>query len=298
MIYVNVTGGLGNQMFQYAIARKYQIATGQKIVLNIHELKNFKLTRTYQLDGFRISDNTEVSDKQLPWYVHRRNYINKVLRKISPVSYLKIVSKLYNSLVWYKETDVELPQVRADKDIYIGGYWQSAYYFKEIDEIVRREFLGVKPPKAENCELYDCIKNSESICVTIRRGDYVTNETYRKKHFLCDNDYFIEGVRRIRKEIPNAVVFVFSDDVEWVKSNIDFGCRAFYETGNDDVWEKMRLMSACKHFVISNSTFSWWAQHLSDNQNKIVYAPSRWYPDGRKCDINERSWRYIEVKGK
>ena len=81
MIYVNITGGLGNQMFQYAVARKYQIATGQKIVLNIHELKNFKLTRTYQLDGFRILDNTEVSDKRLPLKRLSALYIHQIIRK-------------------------------------------------------------------------------------------------------------------------------------------------------------------------------------------------------------------------
>ena len=132
--------------------------------------------------------------------------------------------------------------------------------------------------------------------MTIRRGDYISDPKYKKIYFVCDNDYFIEGVNRIKAEIPEAKVFVFSDDVDWVKKNIDFNCKTYYESGKDDVWEKLRLMSACKHFVISNSTFSWWAQHLSKNPDKMIYAPSKWYPDGRPCDIYEDNWRYIEVK--
>lgn len=295
MIYVNITGGLGNQMFQYALARKYQMQTGQKIILNIHELKNFKLSRSYQLDGFMISNNTEVSDKRLPWFVHRRNYLNKVLRKLSPKGYLYIVNRFFNALVWYLETNVDLPEIKNDKDIYIGGYWQSSYYFRDVNDIILNEFVAKKEIKKENLSLYEKITNSESICVTIRRGDYVSDPKYKKIYFVCDNDYFIEGVNRIKAEIPEAKVFVFSDDVDWVKENIDFNCETSYESGKDDVWEKLRLMSACKHFVISNSTFSWWAQHLSTNPDKIIYAPSKWYPDGRPCDINEENWRYIDV---
>lgn len=295
MIYVNITGGLGNQMFQYAIARKYQIETGQKITLNIYELKNFKLSRIYQLDGFLISNNIEISDKKLPWFAHRRNYLNKILRKLSPKGYLFMVSKIYNSLVWYLETDVKLPRVKNNKDIYIGGYWQSSCYLKDINDTIIKEFSAKNELKFENTSLYEKITTCESICVSIRRGDYVLDQDFKKLYFICDNEYFIEGVNRIRKEITSAKVFVFSDDVEWVKNNIDFGCETYYESGKDDVWEKQRLMSACKHFVISNSTFSWWAQHLSTNPNKIVYAPSKWYPDGRKCDIYECNWRYIEV---
>lgn len=295
MIYVNITGGLGNQMFQYALARKYQMQTGQKIILNIHELKNFKLSRSYQLNGFMISNNTEVSDKRLPWFVHRRNFLNKVLRKLSPKGYLYIVNRFFNALVWYLETNVDLPEIKDDKDIYIGGYWQSSYYFRDVNDIILNEFVAKKEIKKENISLYEKIINSESICVTIRRGDYVSDPKYKKIYFVCDNDYFIEGVNRIKAEIPEAKVFVFSDDVDWVKENIDFNCETSYESGKDDVWEKLRLMSACKHFVISNSTFSWWAQHLSTNPDKIIYAPSKWYPDGRPCDIYEDNWRYIDV---
>ena len=89
----------------------------------------------------------------------------------------------------------------------------------------------------------------------------------------------------------------FSDDIEWVKNNLDFKCETYYENGNDPVWEKLRLMSCCKHFVISNSSFSWWAQYLSCNKNKIVYAPTKWYVDNRKVDIFQDSWKYINVLG-
>lgn len=294
MIYVNITGGLGNQMFQYALARKYQLKTNQKIILNIYELKKYKLTRTYQLDGFKISPDVEISTEKLPWYVHRRNYINKIFRSISSVLYLKFAAKFFNSAVWYKEYNVEIPNLKSQRDIFLGGYWQSAYYFSDIDDVIRKEFTAININQSNN-ELYSKIINTQSICVTIRRGDYVTDKKFKKKYFLCDNDYFLKGIQEIKKTIPNAVTFVFSDDIDWVRANVPFTGEVYYESGNDDVWEKLRLMSACKHFVISNSSFSWWAQHLSSYRDKIVYAPSRWYPNGRKCDIYEETWKYIEI---
>ena len=87
---------------------------------------------------------------------------------------------------------------------------------------------------------------------------------------------------------------MFSDDIEWVKNNIYTGCVTYYEDGTDPVWEKLRLMSACKHFVVSNSTFSWWAQYLSENEKKIVISPSEWYLDSRKNDLQSKQWILLE----
>ena len=83
---------------------------------------------------------------------------------------------------------------------------------------------------------------------------------------------------------------MFSDDIEWVKNNIYTGCVTYYEDGTDPVWEKLRLMSACKHFVVSNSTFSWWTQYLSKSENKIVISPSRWFNNDYESPLIAKDW--------
>lgn len=98
----------------------------------------------------------------------------------------------------------------------------------------------------------------------------------------------------IASKIPNAKFFVFSNDVEWLKKNVDFKHTVAFENGCDPVWEKLRLMYSCKHFVISNSTFSWWAQYLSSNKEKIVVAPDRWYNSEIKSDLLENH-NYIKI---
>ena len=112
---------------------------------------------------------------------------------------------------------------------------------------------------------------------------------------ICDSNYFYDAIKIIKKRIDKPVFIVFSDDIEWVKNNMNFGADTYYESGEDPIWEKIRLMYTCKHFIISNSTFSWWAQYLSDNKQKIVIAPKRWKntaykSDTSKLDIYQDFW--------
>lgn len=294
MIYIDVKGNLGNQMFEYAFARMIQEKTGQKICLNTCFLSKYKPEYQLSLDDFVLNENVVVDDTNpLPWFVNTYTGIIRILKGLFPELFFSIMEK-FGAYIWLQEPYKSI-NIDERKNYYLVGYWQCTKYFSDIDNIIRSEFKSKYPIKDENKELYSTICSKESVCVTIRRGDYVTNEKYKKEFFQCDEQYFLEGIKRIRKEIPDAAIVFFSDDIEWVKENISVDGEVYYESGNDPVWEKLRLMSACKHFVISNSTFSWWAQHLSSNPNKIVYAPSSWYPDGRKCDIYERNWRYIDV---
>lgn len=294
MIYVNMKGNLGNQMFEYACARQLQEKTGQKICLNTCLMQKYKPEYTFDLEDFILNDNVIIEkNKKLPWYINTYTGVIRILKRLFPQLFFAFM-KHFGVFIWLQSTYIKIPDIKKE-NYYFEGFWQSLRYFKDVDEKVRNEFKPRYPLKKENEALYSIICNTESICVTIRRGDYVTNKKYKKMFFLCDNEFFQEGVRRIRKRIPEAVVIVFSDDIEWVKDNINFGSEVYYESGKDPVWEKIRLMTACKHFVISNSSFSWWAQHLANNPNKIVYAPSKWFPDGRKCDISEDDWKYIEI---
>lgn len=295
MIYIDLKGNLGNQLFEYACARRIQEVTGQTICINTYFLKKYRPEYSCNLQNYILNENVVFEDKKaLPWYVNTYAVPIRYIKKIMPRIFYKIMAK-FGIYIWLKETYKDLSKVPKRKNYYFVGYWQSTKYFNDIDLLLREEFQPKYSLKAENNDLYNIIQNKESICLTIRRGDYVSNEKYRKKFFLCDTEYFLRGIREIKKTIPNAVVICFSDDIEWVKNNVPIDGEVYYESGKDPVWEKLRLMSTCKHFVISNSSFSWWAQHLSNNENKIVVAPNKWYPDGRTGDIFEPNWVLLDM---
>lgn len=294
MIYVDIKGNLGNQLFEYALARKLQNECGQKICLNIYSLKKYRSNFRFSLLDYRLNDNVTVeTEKPMPWFADTMFPVTRVLKKLIPTLYFNILKK-FGTYVWMSRNYIELPVIKR-KNYYISGYWQCTKYFEEIKSTIVQEFTPKKELLSQNESLYNTILNSESVCVTIRRGDFVTNEKYKQQFYLCDEEYFYKAINIIKSKIPNAKLFIFSDDVKWIKENMNFGDKVFYESGKDPVWEKLRIMSACKHFIISNSSFSWWAQYLSTNENKVVIAPSRWYTSGEPAEIYDENWTLIKV---
>ena len=147
---------------------------------------------------------------------------------------------------------------------------------------------------ADNKKLYEIINNTNSVCVTIRRGDYLSTNN-KNVYYLCDEAYFQKAIQLIATKVNNPVFIFFSDDIEWVKNNIKVKFEAYYERGDDPIWEKIRLMYSCKHFIISNSSFSWWAQYLSRNEQKVVVSPNRWYRKGCVTTLIDEKFLTIEV---
>lgn len=147
----------------------------------------------------------------------------------------------------------------------------------------------------KNEEMMQRIQQTNSICLSVRRGDFESDAEIKKLHSVCNREYFETAIQTIKDMVEDPVFFLFSDDIEWVKNNIHTGCTSYYEDGTDPVWEKLRLMSACKHFIISNSTFSWWTQYLSTNENKIVVSPSRWFNNDYVMPLIEDNFVKIKV---
>lgn len=310
MVILQLRERLGNQLFQYAFARRIMEETGDAhLIINqeeyIHrnrfsegwrvQLDEFNTIPYEIIDGFGIVHNKKTSLLRVVLNVFRK-IIYKIpenKRHSFEVQCSFILQKF--GVYWlkdgYMKINKPLPFIR---DKYIFGYFEDPAYFELVDEEIKKELTPKQQSSKENEELYHKICSTESICVTVRRGDFLSNE-FKDRLFVCDEPYFQKGVDYIRKQYPDASVFVFSDDMEWARSNLDYG-NTYYETGNDTVSEKLRLMSACKHFVISNSTFSWWAQHLSMNLNKIVVAPSRWRNDELEVRLYERNWTILSME--
>ena len=170
------------------------------------------------------------------------------------------------------------------------GYFEVPALFEHIKPILVEEFTPKLPPRTENKYLYDVINSTNSVCVTVRRGDYL-DDRFKNKFYVCDINYFKAAIKKAKEVVQNPVFVFFSNDIEWVKRNISVDAPSFYESGTDPVWETMRLMYSCKHFIISNSTFAWWAQYLSRNtENKVVISPDHWFNikiEGRSSLISD-----------
>ena len=298
MIEVNIVGQLGNQLFEYACARQLQEKYGGKIYLNTYEMRqntpNFRLA----LLDFNLNENVEGVSKRPLKEANADNYSVKILRKFFPDLYFNMMAKkgvfVWKSARIYKP--LPLLNEELQKRIVLNGYWQSEKYFSDVAEILRMELTPKEPLQPQNEELYNKIKNTNSVCVTIRRGDFM-NEKNKGTFYICDNTYFRNALAYIKKCLPDCTFFGFSDDINWVKNNMEFPGEVYYESGVDPVWEKLRLMSACKHFVLSNSSFSWWAQYLSNEKKKIVVAPDIWYKTGKnaKADLYQDDWKLIHI---
>ncbi len=291
MIVYILKDGLGNQLFEYSYAKKIQEYTGEKIVFCtwMYNLKNFSLggTRQCSLQHFDLPDDVEILSGAKNFYyfvkfmlrmfvVYKEDFIswfvkgNRVSRKNHYVDDCR--KGLYVS-----ENSFEVPEFVEckRKNKYIFGNYEG---IKALPNDKSKAMLNVKTEaNQENKAMLDKIKSCEAVCLHIRRGDYLHSGNEHLQ--VCDYDYYKKSIDYAKQNIKNPEFFVFSnthDDIEWIKNNYDFGINPIYVDLSNPDYEEIRLMSACKHFIISNSTFSWWAAYMSKNSNKLVVAPKVW----------------------
>ena len=318
MIQKHMIGRLGNQMFQYATVRAFQIKNrpNDDILLDFsevyekdnigykEELSYFKLSKV-QYGKLKMSPVQKVANlclnviKAMVLVVTGFNYSIKYNQILYKVEYK--IQSFFNKIGLYSFRLGYYNFVNTTKkNLAFYGTYESPKYFDDIRDILLEEFTPKYGIIEKNKELYKMIEKTNSVCITIRRGDFVSNSEFKKNLYVCDEEYFYNAINYVKDNVPNARFFVFSDDVDWCKKNMNFPNDTIFESGDDPVWEKLRLMYSCKHFIISNSTFSWWAQYLSRNKNKVVVAPSKWGKleykgNGVKTDIYEDNWHLIDV---
>lgn len=271
MIITKLNGGLGNQLFEYACARSLQLKYNDELRLDIEGFK--RSPRHYSLENFILNEEVSVLPEKDSKSLVLLQAISKLNRNLA-----FSLGPLFGVYIWkssnYKPLNIKDIKGRT---LYLYGYWQSEAYFKEYKDVIVKE-LKVKTPIPVICnDLLKDISKPNSVCVHIRRGDYVNCG------FLhCDEAYYNRGLEYIKNKYSDCNVIVFSDDIAWVKENMKFNCPVTFVELDVPDYETLRLMYLCKHFVISNSSFSWWAQYLSDNPNKIVIAPEYWLPENKE----------------
>ena len=186
---------------------------------------------------------------------------------------------------------------RANNHVWLSGNWQSEKYFRSIASIIKKEFQVVNALKGKNLEMAKKIQNCNSVCVHIRRGDYVSNKEIHKVHGVCNPDYYTRTIERIKQEKKAPHFFVFSDDMIWAKSNLNITAPTTFIDHNSSktAYEDFRLMSLCENHIIANSSFSWWSAWLSDDKDKIVLAPAKWFNSSKRDskDLLPQEWLKI-----
>lgn len=306
-IHVYLTGRLGNQLFQYAFARRLQMQYGGEIICNIYDLehneKKIKQSKGkkekfhYDMSNYVLNNNVTIENRKLPWYADCNNFGIKILKKVCPRLYFKIMSK-FGYLIWQRDEYINIPNLTTNQ-ITVCGWWQDFKFFDSVERQLSNEIVPTTDRINKNKKIYDLAMNRNSVCISIRGGNYLAPKI-KKSLFVCDKDYFYSAIEQMNSKLTNPCYIIFSDDLDWVRSYIRLeekfpNCEFHYESGNDSVEEKIRMMTMCKNFIISNSSFSWWAQYLAKSKDKLVIAPSAWFTDGRKNGLYMENWKLIKV---
>lgn len=270
MIIIKLIGGLGNQMFQYAFYRKLSILKNIPVKLDIFGYSdtyflNKDEKREYSLRHFKIQENLATRE-EIKEFSGLKSLLRKFIKKIK-----RDIFKIDNFSFNEKEFQV------ADKT-YLSDYWQSEKYFKDIADILRKEFTLKNDLSFFAKNIEKKIVNSNSVSLHIRRGDYAFNQKVKYCFGLLSLDYYQRAIEIIKDKINNPLFFIFSDDIDWVKKNLNLDASLIYvSNSNLRDYEELVLMSKCKHNIIANSSFSWWGAWLNQNYKKIIVAPKIWF---------------------
>ena len=270
MIVTRMSGGLGNQMFQYAIGLNLAHKNNDALLIDAAGYTKIQNSskdtiRNFELDKFNISSrlgsNSEIDEIKYPLGLISK--INRLIQK-------KILRRFNHDYC---------PDLLSKKgNVYLDGFFQSEKNFMESSGLIRKEFsLKQEFINGQATKILENISHHTSVSIHIRRGDYAQDKKTNKYHGLCPISYYENAISLITSKIENPHFFIFSDDIEWVKKNLPINHpHTFVSDGILIPQQEMYLMSKCKHNIIANSTFSWWGAWLNENPDKIVIAPKKW----------------------
>ena len=270
MIIVKIFQGLGNQLFQYSLSRSLQLRHGVQVKLDLTWFDEYSEHRPFGLDKFNTK--FEIATQKEINQVKNGIYPNKLSQLLN--NKLSRFKKYYHQ-PYFKEDLSKLDSniLKINSRTYVEGYFSSDYFFKDYRGILLKEITLINQPNEVNQNWIRKIKSSNSVALTVRRGDFIGNPL----HDVCDINYFHTAINEVTKHVENPVFFIFSDDLKWTKENLKIDKEHFLMGHNyPNFYEDMRLISNCKHHIIPNSTFSWWGAWLADYPGKIVVAPKTW----------------------
>jgi hypothetical protein len=287
MIITRISGGLGNQMFEYAAARALALRHGTELKLDLTYLldrtprpKRFKITfREYDLDVFVLSCSFLKKNETPLWFLGKFGFIVDMCYR-----------KVFKPHGTERHFQYDPAFLSFPDNTYLDGVWQSPKYFAGYEDVIRKDF-SFKNEMAEEVKALGAeIRNKESVCVHVRRSDFLGSA-----HDICDAKYYARGIVEIAERTAIDQIYVFSDDIEWCKKNVSLGYPTVFVSNEFAGYKNtghLYLMGKCRYFVIANSSYSWWAAWLSDYAKKIVVAPKRWFADSSidASDVTPPEW--------
>ncbi|MBU3668630.1 MAG: alpha-1,2-fucosyltransferase [Candidatus Taylorbacteria bacterium] len=301
MLILKIKAGLGNQLFQYAYGRARALRSNTNLVIDTswyNEIPEVDTKRTFDLHRYNIVCDVLSASESKSLQKPIQKFLRKVIGKIKRDIFGE------NDYTYYPKYSKKISPFSKE---YIEGYFNSEKYFLDFADQIRKELtlkenLGDIAWKAET-EIRQCAhENMVPILIHVRRGDYVTNVHASSFHGTKDNSYYISSIERMNTELERQgdtrkkMYILVSDDVNALKTEIVplLGNDAYIILSRPGIqnYEEIYLMSLCSHFIIANSSFSWWGAWLSTHKNKIVIAPKVWVnnPKIKTPDVLPEGW--------
>lgn len=300
MIIIQLAGGLGNQLQQYALYRKY-IRLGVEAKLDISWFRDGTIPIDAQSNG-RTQRELEIAyfdkltyeictEAEREKLIGKKGFLGKLQRKFLPTT-----------IHWFHESQMYHPEIFGFKNMYLSGYFACEKYYSDILPELRKSLHFTPSSNPANEQMAEEICSCRSVSIHIRRGDYLKQENAAMFGGICTDAYYKTAIKKIKEEEPDAHFYLFSDDVVYAKQkyagseytvvDINHGRDSFY-----DMW----LMSQCKHNICANSTFSFWGARLNDNDDKIIIRPTIHKNSQTfvKAEMEElwKGWRFVSPSG-
>ncbi len=314
MVYLDLVGRCGNQLFQYAYARLLmQERADGALTVNTHEL-SINDGGDYWYNSLRLFNTIDFSEENssIPSVMIYGSPLQKILYRVKCLldiivrnkeSYIYIwLDKLTFSLfsqfgLYFLRMGYSAHRRSKAQNVFIYGYFEDKRWPDKVYDLIKIE---VVPECAEESALLDFVNEGyEPVCMSLRRWELdVADVEERDNKNVCTLEYYSEAVRIIKNHIYNPLFYVCSDDIEWAKDKISDllkGFKVIYETGDDSLAQKLYKMSSCKAFVLSNSTFCWWAQYLADQKDVLVISPSTWSAKSIDRHLIDDKWITIDT---
>jgi hypothetical protein len=306
VVVVRLMGGLGNQLFQYALGRRLAHGNAARLYLDASGYGHPKKAdpvlgvRVCGLSHFNIVGEIlegaiEAAARGIPLRRWRRKAGQSVRRLLDLGKPYFLRHEIIEPLEQRFRFDSRVRERSFSGTISVRGYWQSERYFSDIEGRLRAELTLQRAPTAQNADLAQRIGGTNAVGVHVRHGDNAN--TVAAALGVLHRRYYDDAMGAIRGHVSNPVYFVFSDDVAWARELLGSGSAITYvdHNGPADSHEDLRLMSMCKHHILANSTFGWWGAWLGKKEGQVVYAPSRYYQnvDRPNPDLYPPDWRLL-----
>lgn len=305
MIITSLTGGLGNQMFQYAAGLALAEHRRTVLKLDVNWYRHdpaYEAHNRYALSCLNITEQfatqEEIDRVRGVALTRTERWSVAAARALRLYRYANRHAAPANS--HRPPTFAFYPQFFDQPDpTYLNGMFQSEKFFAPVADLLRLHFSFRYPPQPEVAALAARIKSGPSAAVHFRRGDYTRNAAFSQQIGVIGPDYYRRAIARLRERSPDATLYLFSDDIEAIAREYQPpGPHVFVRCVKPwHAYDKIRLMALCDHIAIANSTFSWWAAWLNQSPDKLVLAPDPWFAhsDHDSSDVIPTAWERLGI---